>query len=165
MFILFRTLVYATLFIAFVLVFLPGRVLRAAGVATPSSLGPIEIIGVAITLVGGALALACVLTFALVGRGTPAPFDPPRRLVARGPYRCVRNPMYIGATVALGGATLFYRSWALATFTAGFWLVAAGFVLLYEEPTLRKHFGAEYESYCNRVARWWPRCGSREPGT
>ena len=106
-----------------------------------------------------ALALWCVLTFALVGRGTPAPFDPPRRLVVRGPYRFVRNPMYIGAAIALAGAALFYRSLPLLGYLALFLLVTHLFVCVYEEPTLRRAFGAEYEAYCRRVRRWWPRGG------
>ena len=86
---------------------------------------------------GAALALACIVTFVFVGKGTPAPFDPPRRLVMRGPYRLVRNPMYIGATLALAGAALFYRSLSLLSYAAVFLLVTHGFVVLYEEPTLQ----------------------------
>jgi len=105
---------------------------------------------------GGALALWCVATFALVGKGTPAPFDPPRRLVMRGPYRIVRNPMYLGAVFALAGAALYYESWPLVGYTALFLLATHLFVVWYEEPTLRRTFGQEYDAYCRRVRRWWP---------
>ena len=109
------------------------------------------------------LALSCVLTFAFIGKGTPAPFDPPRRLVVQGPYRIVRNPMYMGAGMALGGAALFYRSSALAAYVVLFLLVTHLFVVWYEEPTLRGLFGAEYDAYCRRVRRWGPRRWGRVP--
>jgi protein-S-isoprenylcysteine O-methyltransferase Ste14 len=119
-----------------------------------------EIGGLLIGSVGAAVALSCVFTFAFIGKGTPAPFDPPRRLVVRGPYRFVRNPMYIGAALAVAGAALFYESVALVVFVAGFLLVTHLFVVLYEEPTLRRTFGPEYESYCQRVHRWRPMVAS-----
>ena len=161
MFVLVRTMVYASLFIAFFLVFLPARVLSWSGIRAPQAIGFLQIAGALVTLGGAALALACVFTFTFVGRGTPAPFDPPRRLVDRGPYGWIRNPMYLGATVALLGAAMFYSSWGLALFALGFFLVTAAFVRLYEEPVLRRKFGAEYEAYCARVGRWWPRRARR----
>ena len=104
-----------------------------------------------------AIALWCIFTFATIGRGTPAPFDPPRRLVIRGPYRFVRNPMYIGAGLALASAALFYESWPLLVYSGLFFLATHVFVVWYEEPTLRRTFGREYEVYCQGVGRWWPR--------
>jgi protein-S-isoprenylcysteine O-methyltransferase Ste14 len=153
---LIRTVTYATLFSAFVLVWLPARLLRWAGVSKPPTFGVAQAAGMLVGLAGAAVALWCVGTFTVVGRGTPAPFDPPRRLVARGPYRFVRNPMYLGATVALAGAALVYESVALAGYTVLFLLVAHGFVIWYEEPHLRRTFGQEYDVYCARVRRWWP---------
>lgn len=152
-----RAATYAALFIALFLVFVPARLVGRVGVTRPAAIGPAEIAGGAIGVLGGLLALWCVLTFALVGRGTPAPFDPPRRLVTRGPYDFVRNPMYIGAGLALAGAALFYQSRALFGYTVLFFLITHLFVLRYEEPTLRRLFGREYEEYCLRVRRWWPR--------
>lgn len=157
MFVLARTITYATLFIAFVLVYLPARVLAWAGVSRPTGQGAALMAGLAIAALGAALALWCVFTFAFVGRGTPAPFDPPRLLVERGPYRLLRNPMYAGATLALAGAALVYRSLALLAFCAGFLAACHAFVLLYEEPALRRRFGAAYTAYCARVRRWGPR--------
>ncbi len=110
---LMRTVTYASLFIGLVLVFLPARLLSWLGVVTPRSLGVFQIGGVVIATIGAGLALWCVGTFVRLGRGTPAPFDPPRRLVVAGPYRFVRNPMYLGAGLALAGAALFYTSWWL----------------------------------------------------
>jgi protein-S-isoprenylcysteine O-methyltransferase Ste14 len=156
-FVLVRAVVWATLFVAFVLVFLPARVLARAGVGTAPAIGGAQVVGMVAAAAGAALAAWCVLTFALVGRGTPAPFDPPRRLVVRGPYRYLRNPMYAGAAGALAGAALFYGSLALAVYAGAFLLLMHAFVLWYEEPTLRAHFGAEYDRYCRDVRRWRPR--------
>ena len=103
---------------------------------------------------GAALAVTCVLVFATLGKGTPAPFDPPRRLVTRGPYALVRNPMYVGAWLALAGAALYFESLELVLFDGLFVAATVAFVLLYEEPTLRSLFGNEYDRYCATVGRW-----------
>ena len=157
MFILIRTLTYASFFIGLVLLYLPARILAWSGIVRPAEVATPQILGAILGSVGAALALWCVFTFAFVGKGTPAPFDPPRRLVIRGPYRFVRNPMYIGALLALGGATLYFQSIPLLLYCAAFLLVTHLFVLLYEEPTLRRTFGPEYESYLHHVHRWLPR--------
>ena len=156
MFVIARALTYATLFIGLIFIYLPGRLLAWAGISRPVLTGLQQIAGMVIGGIGAAIALWCVLTFAAIGKGTPAPFDPPRRLVSEGPYRFVRNPMYIGATLGLAGAAIFYGSLSLSIYAASFLLVAHLFVIFYEEPTLRKSFGAEYEVYCQRVRRWVP---------
>jgi protein-S-isoprenylcysteine O-methyltransferase Ste14 len=157
MFVFARTVTYAALFIGFVLVYLPSRVLLWSGIVRPAVIAKPQVVGMIIGAVGAAVALWCILTFATIGRGTPAPFDPPRRLVIRGPYRFVRNPMYIGAGLALASAGLFYESLALLGYAGVFFLAAHAFVVLYEEPTLRRTFGQEYEAYCQQVGRWSPR--------
>ena len=157
MFVLARALTYAALFIGFVLVFLPARILSQSGISPPAEIGVPQAAGMMMVALGTALALWCVLTFAFVGKGTPAPFDPPRRLGVLGPYRIVRNPMYMGAGIALAGAAAFYQSVALLGFTGGFFLATYLFVRLYEEPTLRRMFGEEYETYLKDVRRWWPK--------
>jgi protein-S-isoprenylcysteine O-methyltransferase Ste14 len=154
--ILVRAATYAALFVGVVLVYLPMQVLGRAGITRPAELGWVQLAGAVLTTVGAALALWCVATFAVIGRGTPAPFDPPRRLVSRGPYGHVRNPMYLGATIALCGAALFYESSALLGYGAAFALLMHGFVVLYEEPALTAAFGDDYRAYCGRVRRWWP---------
>ena len=156
MIVLARAITYAAVFIGFVLVFVPARVLSWSGITPPTALGLWQIIGCVAGAAGGMMALWCVATFAIAGKGTPAPFDPPRRLVVRGPYGAVRNPMYIGAGLALAGAALYYQSGALAGYAALFLLAAHLFVVWYEEPTLRRTFGPEYDAYCRRVRRWWP---------
>lgn len=95
--------------------------------------------------------------FALVGQGTPAIFDAPRRLVAHGLYRVVRNPMYWGVSFILLGEAILFHSWALVCYMAVWFAFVFFFVLLFEEPVLRRKFGAEYEEYCRRVPRWLPK--------
>jgi protein-S-isoprenylcysteine O-methyltransferase Ste14 len=157
MWVLIRALTYATLFIGLVLVFLPVRVLSGSGITPVPVIGIWQVAGMILTGVGAAIALSCILAFVFLGKGTPAPFDPPRRLVVRGPYRFVRNPMYVGAGLALAGAALFYGSIPLLIYAVLFGLMMHAFVLLYEEPTLRGAFGADYEAYCGNVGRWWPK--------
>ena len=157
MVILARAVTYAALFIGLVLVFLPAQLLSSSGITPPTVLGLPQVAGFVVGAVGGLLALWCVVTFAIVGKGTPAPFDPPRRLVMRGPYRVVRNPMYVGAGLALAGAALYYGSRSLVWYTALFLVATHLFVVWYEEPALRRTFGQEYAAYCQRVGRWWPR--------
>ena len=156
MFVLARAVTYAALFIGFVLVFLPARILSSAGIIQPPTIGAAQVAGVLLGGAGAALALTCIFTFAVIGRGTPAPFDPPRRLVVRGPYRRLRNPMYAGAGLALAGAALYCQSMALLGYAVVFLIVMHLFVVLYEEPTLRRTFGDEYEAYCRQAGRWWP---------
>jgi len=95
--------------------------------------------------------------FALRGRGTPAPIAPTKKLVVEGLHRYVRNPMYIGvATIVLGQAVLF-QSWHIVEYLAIVLVIVQFFVLFYEEPTLARQFGTEYEEYKKRVSRWIPR--------
>ena len=156
MFVLVRAITYAALFIGLVLVFVPARLLSWSGIGRPAAIEVPQLAGMIIGAAGAAVALWCIFTFAFIGRGTPAPFDPPRRLVNRGPYRFVRNPMYIGAGLALASAALFYKSLPLLGYTGLFFLTTHLFVVLYEESTLRRTFGQEYEAYCRQVRRWWP---------
>jgi protein-S-isoprenylcysteine O-methyltransferase Ste14 len=111
------------------------------------------------SVLGFALALRCVWDFGWTGHGTPAPMVPPRRLVVAGFYRYVRNPMYLGFAVGWIGLWVVFGRPDPRTIAAAA-AVALGvhlFVLLYEEPTLRRKFGADYELYCQNVSRWLPR--------
>jgi len=152
-----RTVVYLAIIVGLVVVFVPAEILESSGVSRPSSSGIVQFGGAMLTLAGVGLALWCALAFAVIGRGTPLVFDPPRRLVIAGPYRWVRNPMAIGAGSALVGVSLFYESLSFSLFAALFMLALHAFVVLYEEPTLRRTFGAEYAFYCATVNRWLPR--------
>jgi len=113
--------------------------------------------GLALMAVGAAIVLTCGGLFVLRGQGTPAPFDAPRHLVAAGPYRYVRNPMYVGGFVVLMGFALFVQSISVLLFSLVWLLPAHAFVVCYEEPTLRSRFGAAYARYCETVPRWIPR--------
>jgi protein-S-isoprenylcysteine O-methyltransferase Ste14 len=157
MFILVRAITYAAVFIGFVLVYLPSRFLSWSGIVAPATTGVPQVAGMIMVAIGTALAFWCLLTFVFIGKGTPAPFDPPRKLVIRGPYRFVRNPMYIGAGMTIAGAALFYESLSISIYAGLFFLITHLFVVFYEEPTLRRTFGDEYEAYCRRVRRWQPR--------
>lgn len=106
---------------------------------------------------GAALAAGCVGLFVVRGRGTAAPFDPPRVFVARGPYRYVRNPMYLGAGLVLAGLALAERSASVLLLALGMLLVAHLFVRFVEEPGLERRFGESYEAYKRTVSRWTPR--------
>ena len=155
--VLFRAAVWASIFIAFFLVFLPARVLSGSGIVGPGAMGLAQVTGMLLAAAGAAISLWCIFTFALIGKGTPAPFDPPRKLVMSGPYRFVRNPMYLGAGFLLAGAALFYASTGLLLYTALFLAACHLMVIGYEEPALRKTFGGDYAAYCEQVRRWIPR--------
>lgn len=154
-----RALVYATLFISFFLVVVPAQVLRWSGIEPwqPVEMEWPQMVGMVLVVLGGLLAIWCVVMFGTIGKGTAAPFDPPRQLVVRGPFRFVRNPIYLGAGLALGGAALYYTSLPLLGLLVFYWIVMHALVYFYEEPTLKRTFGAEYEQYLRDVRRWWPR--------
>lgn len=111
------------------------------------------------SVLGFAVALRCVWDFGWTGHGTPAPIAPPRKLVVVGFYRYVRNPMYVGFFVGWAGLWVAFGQ-ANRTALAVALVAVVGvvlFVQFYEEPTLRRKFGAEYEVYCRNVRRWLPR--------
>jgi protein-S-isoprenylcysteine O-methyltransferase Ste14 len=120
-------------------------------VALPAWLRPL---GLVVASAGALLAGICIATFVTKGRGTPAPFDPPREFVATGPYRWVRNPMYIGASAAILGAGLAASSPSIVILALAFLLVMHVFVVVYEEPALARKFGVSYERYRASVHRW-----------
>jgi protein-S-isoprenylcysteine O-methyltransferase Ste14 len=113
--------------------------------------------GYAVLAIGGTVAAWCVGAFVIRGRGTPALFDAPRRLVGVGPYRFVRNPMYIGGGLLLLGFGLDQQSPTILLFVPVWWLLFHLLVVFYEEAALRGKFGADYEAYCRRTPRWIPR--------
>lgn len=112
-------------------------------------------------LVGGAIYFWCLWHFAVSGRGTPAPIDPPTQLVVRGLYKRVRNPMYLGVLTVIAGWTAYFRSVRLIEYGVTVAVLFHLFVMLVEEPMLRRRFGAAYEAYCRSVPRWIPLKGER----
>jgi protein-S-isoprenylcysteine O-methyltransferase Ste14 len=121
----------------------------------------LSILGLACMIAGIALLAACVWEFASSGRGTLSPVDPPRHLVVRGLYRYVRNPMYLAVTAIVLGEAIIARSRDLVVYWAAFFLVANVFVIGYEEPNLRRRFGASFDEYARKVGRWIPRFPAR----
>jgi len=108
-------------------------------------------------LIGVAALLWCFWDFLVKGRGTPAPIDPPKELVVTGLYNYVRNPMYVGVLLVIIGHFLWFGSWNLLIYATVIFVAFHSFVTLYEEPNLKKRFGATYEDYLQRVPRWLPR--------
>jgi protein-S-isoprenylcysteine O-methyltransferase Ste14 len=115
--------------------------------------------GVALAAAGAAGIVLCVGLFVFKGHGTPALFDAPRKFVAAGPYRYVRNPMYLSALATFAGYGLYVRSLAVLLFAGAWFLLIHAVVVLIEEPGLRDRFNRTYADYCARVPRWVPRAG------
>jgi protein-S-isoprenylcysteine O-methyltransferase Ste14 len=106
---------------------------------------------------GVLLMLRCWADFVRRGRGTPAPVAPTEELVVAGPYRWVRNPMYVAGLLIIGGQAALYAEPRLLAYAAAFWAATHAFVVGYEERALRRRFGAAYDAYRARVPRWVPR--------
>lgn len=121
--------------------------------------GPFAYLALPLWLLGGWMLLWSFWDFLVRGRGTPMPIDPPKELVVAGFYRYVRNPMYVGVLLLLIGHFLWFGYWLLLAYTALAFTATHLFVTLYEEPTLRRKFGAAYEDYMRRVPRWLLRFG------
>ena len=115
------------------------------------------LLGVALIAAGLMLIVWTVALFARIGRGTLAPWDPPTRLVVRGPYRHVRHPMISGVVLVLLGEAVLLGSTALLLWAGSVVAVHVLYLPLVEEPRLRRRFGEELETYCEGVRRWVPR--------
>jgi len=154
---LLRTIVFTIFVPGTVAVLIPRWILPAGPRWHADASGIVALI---LAAAGAAIYFWCAFwAFASYGQGTPLPFDPPKRLVAHGLYRVIRNPMYVGVgtVVAIGLRSrnlLFY----LLIWGAFVYL----FVLSYEEPTLHKKFGADYEEYSRRVPRWLPKLSAQD---
>ncbi len=123
----------------------------------------LRVLGALLIAAGAVLVVEAFARFALEGRGTPMPWAPPPRFVARGSYRLTRNPMYVGVVALIVGQGLLLGREILYAWAAVAALIFHLFVVLHEEPGLRRRFGAEYEDYCRRVGRWSPRLSRRSP--
>jgi protein-S-isoprenylcysteine O-methyltransferase Ste14 len=145
----------------FFVLLLPGMigyvVPISLGTSTGREIGALHWLGLPLQLTGTAVLLWCVRDFAVRGRGTLAPVDPPKELVAEGLYRWVRNPMYVGVVTVLLGHALWFGSRTLLVYAACVFVGFHLFVMLYEEPTLEERFGDSYRRYRAAVPRWIPR--------
>ena len=110
--------------------------------------------GIILMVVGGILVLICVGVFIIRGKGTPAVFDPPTEFVAIGPYKFVRNPMYIGGHILLLGFGLYHHSISILILSVVLMFLFHLFVVFVEEPGLEQRFGESYMEYKNSVNRW-----------
>jgi protein-S-isoprenylcysteine O-methyltransferase Ste14 len=126
---------------------------RRPGDPVPS----VDALGWILVLAGAAVLLHAFVEFAWHGRGTPSPSAPTERLVVRGAYRHVRNPMYVAVLALVLGQALLFTSWGLSAYLVVLGLTVHAFVRTYEEPTLREAYGSTYEDFCENVPRWRPR--------
>ena len=118
---------------------------------------PIRLAGTLFLAGGVTVLLESFVRFALKGIGTPAPVAPPQHLVVTGLYRYTRNPMYVAVASIIFGQSLIFGNLSMLAYAGLVCLIFHLWVLGYEEPTLRRTFGAEYETYCANVPRWIPR--------
>jgi protein-S-isoprenylcysteine O-methyltransferase Ste14 len=124
---------------------------------------PMRVIGVILLVAGLIVLIQAFVRFVVEGLGTPAPIAAPERLVVGGVYRYVRNPMYVAVLAAIVGQALLLGQLALLLYATAIWLIAAAFVRWYEEPTLTRRFGPDYEAYRRAVPAWWPRLRPWKP--
>jgi protein-S-isoprenylcysteine O-methyltransferase Ste14 len=124
----------------------------------------IRLVGLALLAAGAVILISAFVRFVTEGRGTPAPVAPTERLVVGGLYRYVRNPMYLSVAATIVGQALLLGRLALLAYAALFLATTAAFVHVYEEPTLLRRYGSEYEAYRRAVPGWWPRWHAWEPG-
>lgn len=151
-----------------VTVIVPWWLMSSAGLAAARPRGAAEIalatLGLILLVVGLLLFMASLQRFVTEGKGTLAPWDPPRKFVVSGPYRFVRNPMISGVVLILFGEAALMRSGLLATWALLFLGGNLAVIPLVEEPMLRQRFGASYEEYCRHVGRLVPRLTPWTPG-
>jgi protein-S-isoprenylcysteine O-methyltransferase Ste14 len=154
---LLRSIFFALLMPGTVLAVVPWLLLRGQPSSEVWHLDFRSVLGLLLMAVGAGVLLYCIRDFAVSGRGTLAPVDPPRRLVRVGLYRHVRNPMYLGVILVLVGEAVFFESRVLSFYATIVALSFHLFVVLYEEPKLHALFGEEYDAYRAGVPRWIPR--------
>jgi protein-S-isoprenylcysteine O-methyltransferase Ste14 len=118
---------------------------------------PLRVVGAVLVLAGAAFLMHAFTRFVTEGSGTPAPIAPTERLVVGGVYRYVRNPMYLSVVTVIVGQAFVLGQLGLLVYALAVGLAMAAFVRLYEEPTLRGRYGAEYDEYRRQVRGWWPR--------
>jgi protein-S-isoprenylcysteine O-methyltransferase Ste14 len=152
----FETLLFTVLVPGTVTIWLPRDWLRIWGDTSPSPWTIWHIAALVPLTIGFAIYARCVWEFAARGRGIPAPLDHPKQLVVTGLYRYVRNPMYVGVLLVLLGEALFFRSRDFLIYVLIWFAFVNLAVLVYEEPNLRRKFGASYDRYCESVRRWIP---------
>ena len=152
-----KTLIFTILVPGTVTILIPRWLLASAAGGERYNIGVFRYLGLVPVVVGASIYLWCAWDFMFAGKGTPAPIDPPKELVARGLYRYVRNPMYVGVASVLIGEALLFQSLTLLEYAGAVLLMFHLFVVLYEEPALTRKFGDSYLRFCEKVPRWIPR--------
>jgi protein-S-isoprenylcysteine O-methyltransferase Ste14 len=137
-----------------VIVLIPYFILRRSGICEWPAVSGLTVFASVTGMAGLAVLLHCIRGFAIHGRGTLAPIDPPKILIVRGLYRYTRNPMYLAVIVVLLSEALFFSSTALLAYAAAVLTGFHLFVVLYEEPHLRSQFGRSFDEYRKAVPRW-----------
>ena len=150
-----RSLLWTILLPGMIAGYIPWRFFGLAN-ARITLTNPLDLLAILVIAAGVTLLGTCIWEF-FKSRGTLSPLDPPKELVVQGLYRYVRNPMYLAVSTIVLGEALLVRRAALLLYWAFFFTAANVFVLLYEEPTLRRQFGESYERYTRTVGRWLPR--------
>ena len=158
---LLRSIFFTFLFPGTVTVLIPYWLISSKGTGTFSNYPPTRYLGLPLIVIGAAGLPWCIWEFFSEGRGTLAPIDPPKYLVVRGPYRYVRNPMYVSVAMILTGEAILFMSLAVLIEAIILISVVHLFVTYYEEPALRRRFGESYTRYSQTVGRWIPRYRSR----
>jgi len=120
----------------------------------PRAGAPLAAFAVLLVVAGWTVLLICAREFARAGRGTPAPYDPPRSLVTSGLYRFTRNPMYVGVVTAIFGQALWFHSRDVVYYGIAMVIAFHVAILIYEEPRLTRVFGQQYLDYKRAVPRW-----------
>ncbi|MEV4380418.1 methyltransferase [Streptosporangium sp. NPDC049644] len=123
----------------------------------------LRLVGASLVVAGAVVLVRAFVRFVVEGLGTPAPIAPPERLVIGGLYGYVRNPMYVAVLAAIGGQALLLGRPVLLPYGAVTAAAVVAFVHWYEEPSLRRRFGADYERYRAAVPGWWPRTRAYRP--
>jgi len=152
-----RSFVFALLLPAIVVGWVPVRLFERHAVYRDGSYDLHEIVALIVAGVGGLVYVQCAWLFAVKGRGTVMPFDGPRKLVQRGPYRWVRNPMYLSLCAILAAEAAYFESWHIAVYFLCLCCAAHLIVALHDEPELSFRFGALYEDYKRTANRWLPK--------
>ena len=153
---LLRNLVFTILQPGVVTVLIPYLILRGRGAElVPGAWTPTHYVGAGLMLIGAVILITCILRFVTEGKGTISPLDPTTELVVRGLYRYSRNPMYVGAMTLLVGEAIFWWSKGLAIYAAAVFVAFNLFIILHEEPRLKRTFPGQYDEYRRRVRRWF----------
>jgi len=150
----YKSLLYLILEAGLFALYIPLAFLRTG---PQIEIGVISYLAIPLWMIGSLMVLQSFWDFTFKGRGTPIPIDPPKELVVTGFYLYVRNPIYVGVSSIFLGHFFWFGYWALLIYTVFAFIGVHLFVVLYEEPTLKRKFGAAYVEYLKRVPRWIPK--------